>query len=144
LKMVSTRAQDGKVQLVTEMAQQQVVRADQRALKQILLNLLSNAVKFTPAGGKVSVAVAAEPGADIRLTVADTGIGIHQSALGKVFQPFYQVDHTATRSKGGTGLGLAIVKHLVDLHGGSIGLDSAPGRGTTVTVTLPAQRLVLQ
>ena len=143
LKMVSTRAQDGKVQLVTEMPEQQIVRADQRAVKQILLNLLSNAVKFTPAGGKVSVAVATEPGADIRLTVADTGIGIHKSALAKVFQPFYQVDHTATRSKGGTGLGLAIVKHLVDLHGGSIGLDSTPGRGTTVTVTLPAQRLVL-
>jgi two-component system OmpR family sensor kinase len=81
---------------------------------------------------------------DIQLAVVDTGIGIHPDAQEKVFQPFFQVDPTATRSKSGTGLGLAITKHLVDLHGGSIEIDSALGIGTTVTVTLPAARAVSQ
>jgi two-component system cell cycle sensor histidine kinase PleC len=74
--------------------------------------------------------------------VADTGIGIHPSALPKVFQPFFQIDHATTRTKGGTGLGLPISKHLAELHGGKIAIDSKPGIGTTVTVTLPATRAV--
>jgi signal transduction histidine kinase len=119
-----------------------MVRADQRALKQILLNLLSNAVKFTQVGGKVSLSLARTAAGDIRLVVADNGIGIHPTAQRRLFQPFFQVDHAATRRKGGTGLGLAITKDLTELHGGTIGIDSAPGIGTTVTVTLPAARAV--
>ncbi|MEZ5833233.1 MAG: ATP-binding protein [Dongiaceae bacterium] len=141
--MVAGRAEDGAIALSAVQPNGPIkVRGDQRALKQILLNLLSNAIKFTHAGGKVSVKVGAAGNGDIQLMVADTGIGIHPVALSQVFQPFFQIDHAATRSKGGTGLGLAITKRLAELHGGTIGIDSTPGIGTTVTVTLPAARAV--
>jgi PAS domain S-box-containing protein len=141
--MVAGRAQDGGIALNTMLPANPIrVTGDQRALKQVLLNLLSNAIKFTPSGGSVSVAVVRTEAGDIQFSVADTGIGIHPSALPKVFRPFFQIDQTATRAKGGTGLGLAISKHLAELHGGTIGIDSTPGIGTTVTVTLPATRAV--
>jgi PAS domain S-box-containing protein len=144
-KMVAGRAQDEGIALTSGMPVQPIaLRGDERALKQILLNLLSNAVKFTHASGSVSVTAGRMENGDIRLTVTDTGIGIRPAAQEKVFQPFFQVDPTATRSKSGTGLGLAITKHLVDLHCGSIEIDSALGIGTTVTVTLPAARAVSQ
>jgi PAS domain S-box-containing protein len=143
--MVAGRAQDGGIALTSMLPQKPIkLRGDQRALKQILLNLLSNAVKFTHPGGNVSVTVGRMPSGDIQLMVADTGIGMHPAAQSQVFQPFFQIDQTATRAKGGTGLGLAITKRLAELHGGTIGIDSSPGIGTTVTVTLPAARAVSQ
>jgi cell cycle sensor histidine kinase DivJ len=139
------RAQDGGIAFNSMLPASPIrLRGDQRALKQILLNLLSNAIKFTHAGGSVSVSAAQADTGEIRITVADTGIGIHPSALSRIFQPFSQIDHTATRTKGGTGLGLAISKHLAELHGGTIAIDSTPGIGTTVLVTLPAERAVSQ
>ncbi len=112
-----------------------LVDADPRAFEQIVLNLLSNAVKFTADGGHVRVTVTTT-GADVTLVVADTGVGIRPEQLADVFEPFRQA-HTALRS-GGTGLGLSICRNLVELHGGTITIDSAPGRGTTVTVRLAA------
>ncbi len=145
MKMISARAEDGGITLsVDPIAPALRLRADQRALKQILLNLLSNAVKFTPQGGRVAVQAALLNGGETSLSVSDTGIGIHPAAQRRVFQPFFQVDPTATRARSGTGLGLAITNHLVDLHGGKIEIDSKPGIGTTVTVTLPASRAVRQ
>ena len=142
-KMVAGRAQDGGIALTSQLPRQKIaLRADQRALKQILLNLLSNSVKFTHQGGSVAVRANKAENGDVQLVVADTGCGIHPLAQRQIFQPFFQVDHTATRSKGGTGLGLAITKRLAELHGGTIGIDSEPGIGTTVTVTLPAARAV--
>jgi PAS domain S-box-containing protein len=141
-KMVAGRAQDGGIDLACSLPEPVAIRGDQRALKQILLNLMSNAVKFTQPGGHVSVAVDRMADGDFRFVVADSGIGIHPAARHRVFQPFFQVDQATTRSKGGTGLGLAITKHLAELHGGKIGIDSTPGIGTTVTVTLPASRAV--
>jgi PAS domain S-box-containing protein len=144
-KMVAGRAQDSGIALTSSLPVQPIaVCADERALKQILLNLLSNAVKFTHQGGNVSMTVGRLDNGDVQLTIADTGIGIHPAALRQVFQPFFQVDQAATRSKGGTGLGLAITKRLAELHDGSIGIDSSPGMGTTVRVTLPASRAVNQ
>jgi PAS domain S-box-containing protein len=141
--MVAGRAQDGGIVITSLLPSWPIrLRGDQRALKQILLNLLSNAIKFTHAGGSVSVSAGMTGSGEIQLAVTDTGIGIKPSALGKVFQPFYQIDHAATRAKGGTGLGLAISKHLTELHGGAIAIDSKPGIGTTVMVTLPAERAV--
>jgi signal transduction histidine kinase len=141
--MVAGRAEDGGIALTCRLPAEPIrLRGDQRALKQILLNLLSNAVKFSHAGGSVSVTADRRENGDIALIVTDTGIGIHPSALPKVFQPFFQIDHATTRAKGGTGLGLPISKHLAELHGGKIAIDSKPGIGTTVTVTLPAMRAV--
>jgi PAS domain S-box-containing protein len=143
--MVAGRAQDGGIAFNSMLPASPVrLRGDQRALKQILLNLLSNAIKFTHPGGSVSVSASQADNGEIQLTVADTGIGIHPSALSRIFQPFFQIDHAATRTKGGTGLGLAISKHLAELHGGTIAIDSMPGIGTTVLVTLPAERAVSQ
>ncbi|NJO35391.1 MAG: PAS domain S-box protein [Rhodospirillales bacterium] len=143
--MVAGRAQDGRITITCQLPASPIrLRGDQRALKQILLNLLSNAIKFTPTGGSVAVSAGRMEGGEVQLSVADTGIGIKPSVLAKVFRPFFQVDHAATRTRSGTGLGLAISKHLAELHGGAIAIDSKPGIGTTVTVTLPAERAVDQ
>ena len=116
------------------------VFADQRGIKQILLNLLTNAIKFTPENGRVTVR--AEVGADgLWLEVADTGIGIAEADIEKAMAPFGQADNWLTREHEGTGLGLALCKQLAELHGGTLTLDSAPGNGTCVRVTLPAERL---
>ncbi|AWK89313.1 sensor histidine kinase (plasmid) [Azospirillum thermophilum] len=114
--------------------------ADERALRQILLNLLSNAVKFTPPGGRTEVA-AAVTRAGMRLRVSDTGIGIAESDLDRVMEPFHQVDNSHTRRYPGTGLGLPLVRALVDLMGGAFTLTSRVGKGTTATILFPAERL---
>ena len=114
-----------------------VMWADERAVRQIMLNLLSNAVKFTADGGLIEVR-ARDEGGMVQLEVADTGDGIAADKIGRVLEPFEQVDNRYNRSTGGTGLGLALVNALARLHGGSVHIDSAVGVGTTVTVSLPA------
>jgi two-component system cell cycle sensor histidine kinase PleC len=108
--------------------------------KQILLNLLSNAVKFTPAGGKIEVAAELAADGGLLIRVADNGIGIAGEDLDKVFHRFSQIDNSYARRHGGTGLGLHLTKKLVELHAGTIRLDSRLGAGTTVTVTFPSWR----
>jgi PAS domain S-box-containing protein len=115
-------------------------RADQEKVRQILLNLLSNAAKFTPAGGRVTVAVEAPPappGAPVRVRVSDTGIGIPADKLDAIFDPFVQVQTGLTRRHEGTGLGLAISRDLARGMGGDLTVESAPGAGSTFTLTLP-------
>jgi cell cycle sensor histidine kinase DivJ len=111
--------------------------ADKRAVKQILLNLLSNAIKFTDRGGKVVASAKVELG-HIVLTVEDTGIGISDSDLPQIGTPFFQARSAYDRRHDGTGLGLSIVRGLVALHGGRFDIVSILGKGTKVTVTLPA------
>jgi signal transduction histidine kinase len=110
--------------------------ADERKFKQIVLNLLSNAVKFTADGGKVDV-LAKLNGKAVEIAVKDTGIGIAPEDQQKVFAEFVQVGRDYTRKAEGTGLGLALTKRFVELHGGEIRLESAPGKGSTFTFTLP-------
>ena len=110
--------------------------ADQLAVRQVLINLLSNAIKFTPRGGNVNVAARAA-GPDLLLSVADTGIGIAESDLASVGQPFFQARSSYDRPYEGTGLGLSVVKGLVDLHGGRLEIKSRVGEGTRVVVQLP-------
>ena len=119
-----------------------LVRADERKTKQVLLNLVTNAVKFTPPGGQVEVTAHFDPETGVVLTVRDTGIGIASHDLDRVLQPFEQVDSTMSRTHQGTGLGLPLVKAIMDLHGGSIALQSEVGVGTCVTVIFPASRAV--
>ncbi|WP_109117535.1 PAS domain S-box protein [Azospirillum sp. TSO22-1] len=118
------------------------LRGDERAVRQVVLNLLANAVKFTPPGGQVTLSAAPAPGGGLDLVVADTGIGIAPEALRTITEPFQQADNSISRRFGGTGLGLAISRNLVELHGGSLSIASEPGRGTTVTVRFPADRVV--
>jgi len=113
------------------------VWADEEALEQILDNLLDNAVKYTPQGGRVSVCWRRE-GDQVCLEVADTGIGIPESDLPRIFERFYRVDKARSRELGGTGLGLSIVKHLAQAMHGSVYAVSRPGQGTTFTIRLPA------
>ena len=116
-----------------------LLNADERALKQMVINLVSNAVKFTKPGGRIRVTAAPADGG-LAITVADTGIGIPADKLATVFEPFGQVDDGLHAAQG-TGLGLPLVKRLVDLHGGSLTLDSTPKQGTTVCVLFPPERL---
>jgi two-component system cell cycle sensor histidine kinase PleC len=116
------------------------VRADERAIRQIVLNLLSNAIKFTPRDGKVTAFLHAPPGGEIAFGVADTGRGIHPDDQHLVFENFGQGRHEPVAKEKGTGLGLPIVKGLAIAHGGRVALESAVGEGTRVTVTLPASR----
>lgn len=112
--------------------------ADARMLKQIMLNLLSNAVKFTPDGGQVGAR--AEKGKDgVEITVWDTGIGIAPEDQERIFEEFQQVDSSYTRKYSGTGLGLSLTKRLVELHGGTIRVESEPGQGSRFTFTIPTK-----
>ena len=113
------------------------VFGDPNRLQQIVWNLLSNAVKFTPKGGKVDVVVA-RVNSHIEITVIDSGLGISPEFLPHVFERFRQADASSTRKHGGLGLGLAIVKQLVELHGGTVRVESGgPGQGATFIVSLP-------
>lgn len=119
------------------------VLADRRVMRQIVLNLLSNAVKFSPEGGsvKVTIEVSAQ---DVSVSVSDLGIGISADDLKRLAEPFFQAGDVHTRKHGGTGLGLHLVKGFAALHDGSVAVVSELGKGTTVTVRLPAARMRLR
>lgn len=107
--------------------------------KQVLYNLISNAIKFTPAGGRVSIGFARCPDGYVRTTVSDTGPGIAPDELGKLFKPFSQLHHAKKHPESGTGLGLTLTKQLVEMMGGRVSVESAPGAGASFFVDLPAQ-----
>lgn len=113
-----------------------IVRADAEKLGQVFVNLLDNAVKFSPENAKVEVSAADSP-ESVKVTVKDSGIGIPQEHLGRVFERFYRADKARSREMGGTGLGLSIVKHVIDLHGGAVGVESAEGSGSSFWFTIP-------
>jgi signal transduction histidine kinase len=115
------------------------VRGSREQLRQLVVILVDNALRYTTSGGRVEVDVAGRDGSAV-VAVTDTGIGIPPEALGQVFERFYRADDARTRDSGGAGLGLAIARKLVDEHGGRIAAESAPGQGSTFTVTLPLAR----
>ena len=117
-------------------AQASLVRADPSAVEQVLTNLLTNATRYTDPGGTVDVRVETTS-EKVSISVEDTGIGIPETDLERVFERFYRVDKSRSRALGSTGLGLAIVRHLVSAMDGDIKLESQVGRGTRVTVSLP-------
>ena len=132
----SAEAKSIATQLVVEPGEQ-LLSADWMKLSQIMGNLLSNAIKFTPSGGQITVTVGPAP-AGVRVSVADTGLGIPNDQLPGLFEKFRQVHTRGTADERGSGLGLAIVRELVDLHGGTIEVTSEPQRGSTFVVHLPA------
>ena len=119
-----------------------LVHADERKLKQVLLNLMTNAVKFTQPGGSIVMASRVDEAGDLELTVTDTGIGIAPDDIPVALAPFGQVDSRLNRRFEGTGLGLPLSRALIELHGGTLSLHSTVGVGTTVTLKLPASRLL--
>jgi Amt family ammonium transporter len=116
-----------------------VINADERKIKQIMYNLLSNAVKFTPDGGKIDIRADLND-KELRVSVADTGIGIKQEDIGKLFETFQQIESEYTQKYGGTGLGLVLTRRLVELHGGKIWVESKIGKGSTFTFTISLRK----
>lgn len=140
VQMIRQRAEDKSVRLVTKIDPLPRYRLDARKFGQILLNLLSNAIKFTPGGGEVCLSAFSAVDDTLVITVADTGIGIPEDSLQDVFNAFTQVDSRLSREYEGTGLGLPLVKAMVEMHGGTVSLQSALGVGTTLTLVFPAFR----
>jgi PAS domain S-box-containing protein len=118
------------------------VIADERRLKQVLLNLIINSIKFTKPGGKIMIEARLDPAGSLILVVGDTGIGIAPENLESVLVPFGQVDSAFNRSVEGTGLGLPLSKRLIEMHGGALDIESRVDLGTTVTIRLPADRVL--
>ncbi len=137
LSVITPLAGIKKLRVEREVAAELRVYADRTRFKQILYNLLSNAVKFTPEGGRISIE-AFRKGECVSIAIADTGVGIPAEEHVAIFDEFHQVGTTTKGLKEGTGLGLAITKGLVELHSGTIRVESEPGRGSRFTVTLPA------
>ena len=138
LTLLRARVEEKKLDLENEISPDlPPARADRRALEQVFTNLLDNAVKYCPAGSRVRLR-AQESERKLRVEIADTGPGIEPRHLSRLFERFYRVDSGRSRDMGGTGLGLSIVKHLVETMGGTIGVESTPGRGSTFWFTLPA------
>ena len=138
LNLIKTDAQKRSVILRKEIDPEiEFIDADRKKFDQILFSLLSNAVKFSkPEGGEVTV-MAKKVNDMAQISVYDTGIGIKEEDMGKLFRTFQQLDMGTSRKYGGTGLGLAITKQLVELHGGTVWAESKYGEGTTFTFTLP-------
>jgi two-component system, OmpR family, sensor histidine kinase SenX3 len=117
-------------------AAQYTVRGDETQLASMFTNLVDNAVKYTPPGGRVEVTGGFE-GSEVVIRISDTGIGIPEGKLPRIFERFYRVDKARSKETGGTGLGLSIVRHIAENHGGRVAVESTPGEGSTFTVYLP-------
>ncbi|QDU48246.1 two-component system histidine kinase PnpS [Gimesia panareensis] len=133
-----TVAESKQIELVIEEQEPGLrVKADEEGLHQILGNLINNAIKYTPEQGRITIRWQLEEGNIVLLQVQDTGIGIEEKHLARLFERFFRVDKARSRELGGTGLGLSIVKHLVQSFNGTIGVTSKVGEGTTFSVRLP-------
>lgn len=143
LRLVSELAETNEVNLGSELPDSLPdLRGDRQAIRQILLNLLSNAIKFTEPGGSVQIGARLDEAGRMVLSIQDDGIGIAPDAVAGLFEPFTQVDSSLARRYEGTGLGLPLIRSLVELHGGTVNLESNLGEGTTVTVSFPRERVV--
>ncbi len=142
--LIVNRAEKSNIDLITEIEPRlPKLRCDERALKQVLLNFLSNAVKFTPSGGAVTTRVR-RVADGIAFSVTDTGIGMSEADIKVALTTFGQVDSKIARQHQGTGLGLPISKSLIELHGGTLTIESVPNKGTTMIATFPNSRVVAQ
>jgi two-component system cell cycle sensor histidine kinase PleC len=142
-RLVAARAKEGRVRLNMHVPRDlPALRGEEKAMKQILTNLLTNAVKFTPEGGSVTLSAMIDEEGRMTLTVIDSGIGIAPEDIAVALAPFGQIESSLSRKHQGTGLGLPLTKALVELHGGTLDLQSQLDSGTTVTLTFPPERVV--
>jgi signal transduction histidine kinase len=135
LRRMQPKVVSGNITLDVTIDEVGTIRADPSALELALSNLLDNAIKFTPAGGRVRMAMVDEQ-SWVLLRFEDTGSGIPPEALEKIFLPFYRID-TSLTAQPGSGIGLALVRHIVEAHGGQVTVRSIPGQGSIFTITLP-------
>ena len=140
VRLVRERARIAEADLTTSVAEDvPSLMVDERLIKQCVINLLSNAVKFTPAGGRVTISAAREPGGGVAISVSDTGIGISESDIPGALTSFGQVETATSRTHSGTGLGLPLARSFAQAHGGDLELRSTLGKGTVVTILLPPE-----
>jgi signal transduction histidine kinase len=141
-RMLRAQAEQARLTLTVSLPEGLTrLRADGGRLRQVLINLVNNALKFTPAGGRITLALRLEPDALI-IEVTDTGIGIAAADLLRVFEPFTQIDSQLARRYPGAGLGLYLSRVLTEAQGGTLNLESQPGEGTTARVRFPASSLI--
>lgn len=134
------RAEKKRVKLIVRQGEKPIcLRTDQRALEQVLTNLVDNAIKYCPAGSTIAIDATEKDDVNTMVSVEDDGPGIDPKHLPRLFERFYRVDAGRSRDVGGTGLGLSIVKHLAEAMGGEVDVESAVGRGSKFTITLPRQ-----
>ncbi len=139
MALFQARCREKNVALTAEVSNGlPVVKIDRDRIRQVLHNLLENALRFTPAGGAIKVSAGLDSSSQVHISVADTGMGIESSDLPFVFDHFYKADKSRHRGYGGAGIGLALVKKYVELHGGSVNVESEVGRGSKFGFTLPA------
>jgi len=137
VEATSPRAEAGRLSLTLDCPPDlPCVQADPNLLREVLQNLLDNAVQYTPAGGRIEVSAVLSEGSAL-VTVADTGIGIPEAEQERIFERFYRLDPARSREMGSTGLGLAIARHIVEAHGGHIGVESSVGRGSKFRFSIP-------
>tara|TARA_R110000868_G_scaffold322583_3_gene583554 strand:- start:17376 stop:19895 length:2520 start_codon:yes stop_codon:yes gene_type:complete len=136
MRIVRGRAEEKRLQLRADVSDLPEIEVDPRAFKQVMINLVSNAVKFTPEGGRVTIRGFLS-GLGVAFQVVDTGIGIASDDLPRLGRPFEQIESQHSKSHQGSGLGLALSKSLIELHGGSLAIESRLGEGTTVSFVLP-------
>ena len=143
LRLIRDRAAKGGVTVATDVpADLPRLFADELAMKKVVINIVGNAVKFTPTGGRIDVRAGLDAAGGIWIDIADTGIGIAPEDIPKALQPFGQVGSALTRAHEGTGLGLPLSVSIMERHGGGLEICSTPGRGTTVSLRLPASRTI--
>lgn len=141
LRVITPQIDDTAVEVVANVEPLLTLKADRRALKQILLNLMSNALKFTPAGGRIDIGVKRHSD-KVDFVISDTGIGIPAEMIAQLGQPFVQVENQYTKHHKGSGLGLAICRSLAAMHDGVLSIEPAVPQGTVVTVTIPMRQAV--
>ncbi|MFD1038096.1 two-component system histidine kinase PnpS [Virgibacillus byunsanensis] len=136
--VINHKAKQKKITFTVDVAKNMFLMADKERVKQVFINLLDNAISYTPEKGDVVVRINSE-GEYIHIQVKDTGIGIEQEAIPRIFERFYRIDKARSRNTGGTGLGLSIAKHIVEVHDGNISIESELNKGTTIHVYLPTK-----
>ncbi len=144
-RLVAARAKEGKIRMTMAVPHDFAsLRAEERAIKQILTNILTNAIKFTPEGGSVSLTASLTELGQLKIVIQDTGIGMSAEEIPIAMAPFGQIESALSRKNQGTGLGLPLTRALVELHGGTLELQSAVGKGTTITLLFPPERVVMK
>lgn len=142
LILLKPAAEHKKQSLIVDLGENgRILHADSHRIEQVFINLIDNAIKYTPEGGTITIKTSVTESGDFEIIISDTGIGIPLKAQGRIFERFFRVDKGRSREQGGTGLGLSIVKHIVELHEGTIHLESGLNQGSKFVIKIPQNKM---